>query len=185
MTHTYDAVIAVFEDYRVADDAIGKLIDSGFDMKNFSVIGKSHSAEDKLVGLYNAGDRIKFWGKYGAFWGGLWGLFLGGVFLSIPMVGPVVVVGQLAEMVVSAIEGALVVGGLSVLGAALYHLGIPRDSVIKYELAINANEFLMVTHGTEEQIQRARAILAAAFPAQLDTYHAISIVEADRSYATA
>jgi hypothetical protein len=32
-------------------------------------------------------------------------------------------------MVISAIEGAVVLGGLSALGAALYSTGIPKDSV--------------------------------------------------------
>jgi hypothetical protein len=33
-------------------------------------------------------------------------------------------------MVFLAIEGAVVVGGLSAFGAALFSLGIPKDSVI-------------------------------------------------------
>ena len=115
-----------------------------------------------------------FWGKYGAFWGGLWGLFLGGVFLSVPMVGPVVVVGQLATMMVTALEGALAVGGFSVLGAALYNIGIPKVSVVKYELAIHAHDFLLVMHGAEEEIVRARTILAAACPSRMDIYQAIN-----------
>ena len=28
----------------------------------------------RAVGYYNAGDRVKMWGRNGAFWGGLWGL---------------------------------------------------------------------------------------------------------------
>jgi hypothetical protein len=54
---------------------------------------------------------MKFWGKRGAFWGGLWGLFFGGVFLMVPVVGQVMVLGYLATVIVSAVEGAVVVGG--------------------------------------------------------------------------
>ena len=51
-------------------------------------------------------------------WGALWGLFFGGVFLTIPVVGHVVVLGYLATIAITAIENAVVVGGLSALGAA-------------------------------------------------------------------
>jgi len=63
------------------------------------------------------------------------GLFLGGLFLTVPVVGHVVVLGYLASVAIGAIENAVVVGGLSALGAALYSIGIPKDSVIQYETA--------------------------------------------------
>jgi hypothetical protein len=42
-------------------------------MKHLSVVGKGYHSEEKVVGFYNIGDRIKFWGTRGAFWGGFWG----------------------------------------------------------------------------------------------------------------
>ena len=40
-----------------------RLAESGFDMKKLSIIGKGYHTEEKLVGFYNAGDRIKLWGS--------------------------------------------------------------------------------------------------------------------------
>ncbi len=173
MTQQYDVVIAVFSDHREANTAVGEIIHSGFDIKNFSVIGKGYHTEEKVVGFYNVGERMKFWGKYGAFWGGLWGLFFGGIFLTIPMVGPVVILGHLAVAVISAIEGAIVVGGLTAIGAALYSIGIPKDSVIKYEEAIKADKFLVIGHGSADEMARAKAILAASHPTQLDLHQSV------------
>ena len=68
-----------------------KLSAAGFEMKNLSVVGKGYQIDEKVVGFYNEGDRIKFWGTRGAFWGGLWGMFFGGLFLIIPVVGHVIV----------------------------------------------------------------------------------------------
>jgi hypothetical protein len=116
------------------------------------------------------GDRIKFWGKRGAFWGGLWGWLFGGVFMMIPVVGHVVVLGYLATMVVSAIEGAIVVGGLSALGAALYSSGIPKDSVVAYESAVKADGFLVMAHGPAEEVERAKAILGTLSPSRVDLH---------------
>jgi hypothetical protein len=67
-----DAVVAVFVDHQDAEAAVRKLADSGFDMTHFSIVGQGYHSEEKVVGFYNTGDRIKFWGKNGAFWGGLW-----------------------------------------------------------------------------------------------------------------
>src|SRR5579859_5805747 len=113
-------------------------------MKKLSVVGKGYQTDEKVVGFYNMGDRVKFWGTRGAFWGGLWGLFFGGLFMAIPGVGHVIVLGYLAAIAISAIETAAMVGGLSALGAALYSIGIPKDSVIQYETALEADSFLVM-----------------------------------------
>jgi hypothetical protein len=175
MAQQTDTVIAVFDDHLAADAAVGKLIDGGFDLQHFSVVGKGYHTDEEVVGFYNTGDRMKFWGKYGAFWGGLWGLFLGGLFLTLPAIGPVVVLGSLAALVVSAIEGAVVAGGLSALGAALVTIGIPGDSVIKYETALKADNFLMVAHGAADEMTRAKAIIETTGPTRIDLQERVRV----------
>ena len=73
MTDT-NAVIAVYESHSAAEEAVKELQKSGFDMKKLSVVGKDYHTDEQVVGYYNAGDRMKYWGKWGAFWGGFWGL---------------------------------------------------------------------------------------------------------------
>jgi hypothetical protein len=143
-------------------------------VENLSLVGKGYHSEEKVVGFYNAGGRITFWGKRGALWGSLWGLFVGGVSLTIPGVGQIMVLGYLAAIVVSAVEGAIIVGGLSALGAALYSVGIPRDSVVQYEQAVRADGFLVVVHGAVEELARARAILALGNPSRLDLHDGLT-----------
>jgi hypothetical protein len=163
-----DSVIAVFADHPAAEAAVKKLTAAGFDMKNLSVVGKGYHTDEKVVGFYNTGDRVKFWGTRGAFWGGFWGLFFGGLFMAIPFVGHVVVLGYLATIAIAGIENAVIVGGLSALGAALYSIGVPKDSVIQYETAVKADGFLVMAHGSAEEMARAKAILKEAKPSQLD-----------------
>jgi hypothetical protein len=174
----YDIVIATFDDHLKANAAVHKLIDSGFNMKNFSVVGKGYHTEEKIIGFYNVGDRMKLWGKYGAFWGAIWGLLFGGVFLALPVIGPVVVLGHLAVLVVAAIEGvvegAVVVGALSALGAALFNYGVPKDSVIKYEAVVKSDGFLVVGHGAADEMTRAHAILQDSDAKSLDMHQAVS-----------
>jgi hypothetical protein len=172
-----DTVIAVFADHNAAETAVKKLTAAGFEMKNLSVVGKGYQTDEKVVGFYNAGDRIKFWGTRGAFWGGLWGMFFGGLFLTIPVVGHVVVLGYLASMAIYGIENAIVVGGLSALGAALYGIGVPKDSVIQYETAVKADSFLVMAHGAAAEIARAKTILGTLKPSRLDMHAGVKAVE--------
>ena len=165
-----DSVIAVFANHPAAETAVKKLTAAGFEMKNLSIVGKGYHTDEKVVGFYNAGDRVKFWGTRGAFWGGFWGLFLGGLFMTIPVVGHVVVLGYLASIAVAGIENAVVVGGLSALGAALYSIGVPKDSVIQYETAVKTDSFLVMAHGPAAEIARAKTILSTANPSRLDVH---------------
>ena len=178
-----DSVIAVFDGHMAADAAVKQLSAAGFEMKNLSVVGKGYHTEEKVVGFYNAGDRIKLWGKRGAMWGGLWGLFFGGLFLSIPVVGHVIFLGYIAAAALSAAEGAVIVGGLSALGAALSSLGIPKDSVLKYETAIKADGFLVMAHGTATEMAHAKDILGSGHPSSIE--HHAATVHADHQEALA
>jgi hypothetical protein len=155
-----NAVVAIYDTHDATEEAIAELKKSGFELTKLSVIGKDYHTEEHVVGYYNAGDRMKYWGKMGAFWGGLWGLLVGAAFFWVPGVGPLLIAGPIAAWIIGALEGAVVVGGLSVLGAGLYGLGIPKDSIVEYETAVRADKFLLVVHGTADEAARAREILS-------------------------
>lgn len=161
MTDT-NAVIAAYESHSAAEDAVKELVKSGFDMKKLSVVGKDYHTDEHVVGYYNAGDRMKYWGKLGAFWGGLWGLLFGAAFFWVPGIGPVLVGGPLVAWIVAGLENAVVAGGLSVIGAGLYSIGIPKDSIVTYEAAIKAGQYLVVAHGTAAEAARARDTLSTS-----------------------
>ena len=158
-THT-SAAIATFKSHLDAEAAVKTLTAAGFEPGSLSVIGKGYHTEEKVMGFYNAGERVKIWGKQGAVWGGLWGALLGGLLISTPVIGPVVIVGYLAGVAVAAIESAVVIGGASAIGAAIYSIGIPKDSVLRYETAVKADGFLVMVHGDAAATEKARALLA-------------------------
>ena len=165
-----DSIVAVFANHEAAESAVKKLAEDGFDMKHLTIIGKGYHTEENVVGFYNIGDRVKFWGGRGAFWGGLWGLFFGGLFLTVPLVGPVIVLGYTASIIISALESAVLVGGISALGAALFSIGIPKDSVIQYEADIKAEHFVVMVHGVASEIARAKIIMSKIGPTKLDVH---------------
>jgi uncharacterized membrane protein len=154
-----NSVVAAFKTHDQAEEAVRELQKDGFDMKRLSIVGKDYQTEEHVVGYYNAGDRMLYWGKLGAFWGGFWGLLLGSGFFWIPGIGQVLVAGPLVMWIVGALEEAVVVGGVSVLGAGLFSIGIPENSVMQYETEIKNGRILLVAHGTLQEVERAKEIL--------------------------
>jgi uncharacterized membrane protein len=163
-----NSVVAIYPSHTAAEAAIKELQKSGFDLKKLSIVGRDYQTDEHVVGYYNVGDRMKVWGKTGAFWGGVWGLFFGSAFFWIPGLGPLLVAGPLVSWIVGALEGAVVVGGLSAIGAGLYGLGIPKDSILQYETALKAGKFVLLAHGSADDAARAKDILTRTEPANLE-----------------
>ncbi len=170
MSYT-NSVVAVFESHDQAEDAVRELQKDGFDMKKLSIVGKDYHTQEHVVGYYNTGDRMLYWGKLGAFWGGLWGMLFGSAFFWVPGIGQLLVAGPLVMWIVGALEEAAVVGGLSALGAALYSIGIPKNSVVQYETEVKSGKLLLVAHGTSDEVERARDLLRQT-QAKTATVHA-------------
>jgi hypothetical protein len=154
-----NAVVAIYDTHLGAEEAVKKIQRAGIDMRTLSILGKDSHTDEHPVGYYNTGDRMKYWGKFGAFWGGFWGLLFGSAFFAIPGIGPVLAAGPVVAWIVGALEGAAVLGGVSALGAGLYSIGIPKDSVVQYELAIKTDKFLVMVHGTPSEVEKARGVL--------------------------
>jgi uncharacterized membrane protein len=159
------AAVAVYATHEQADTAIKSLQKSGFDMRKLSIVGKDFRTEEHAVGYYNTGDRVRFWGKTGAFWGSLVGILFSSAFLVIPVVGHLIVLGPLVTSIIGGLEGAAIGGGTSALFAALVGMGIPKDSVIQYENEVKAGKFLVIAQGTPEEVVRAKSTLAQSSPA--------------------
>ncbi|MGA3143601.1 MAG: general stress protein [Verrucomicrobiota bacterium] len=163
-----NSIVAIYPSHTAAEAAIKELQQSGFDMKKLSIVGRDEHTDEHVVGYYNAGDRMKYWGKLGAFWGGFWGLLFGSGFFLIPGIGPLLVAGPLVSWIVGALEGAVVVGGLSALGAGLYSLGIPKDSILRYEKALKTGKYVLIVHGSMDETTRAKEILDRTKPETLE-----------------
>ena len=167
-----NVTIAVYTEPYAAEEAVRRLQKAGFDMKNLSIVGKDFETEEQVVGFYNIGDRVKYLGGMGAFWGGLWGQLGGAAFLSVPGIGLITVGGPIVIWMVVAVEAKIVGGGLSTLWGALYSMGIPQDSIMEYETALKAGKFLLVAQGNAEEVDRARVLLLESDVENLWVRHA-------------
>jgi hypothetical protein len=113
---------------------------------------------------------MKYWGKVGAFWGGFWGLLFGSAFFMIPGLGPILAAGPVVVWIVAGLEGAVEVGALGALGAGLFSIGIPKDSIVKYEAALKTDQFLLIAHGTAAEVAKAKDIIGTTHPAQFSVH---------------
>lgn len=159
-----NTLVAFYSTHLKAETAIKKLEKSGFDMTQLSIIGSDYHSEETVTGYYNIGDRMKKWGSFGAFWGGFWGLLFGSAFFFIPGLGPLLVAGPLVSAIIGALEGAALLGGTSVIAAALVSLGISNHEVLKYETEIKAGKFMLLVHGSKTNTENARKILGIHIP---------------------
>jgi uncharacterized membrane protein len=166
--------VAVFDKHEDAEAAIRALQRGGFDMKKLSIVGRDYHTEEHAVGFYNAGDHVKYWGKRGAFWGMVFGILFAPAFFFIPGIGPILTGGMIGSILMGTVEGAAVGaaigGGSGALAAALTGIGIPKDSVIRYEADLKANKFLLIANGKAAETERARTILADIGARQVEVH---------------
>ena len=167
-----DIAVAVYDSHTQAEDAVHKLAKADFDMKTISILGKDYHSEEHVVGYFNAGDRAKFFGKLGAFWGGLAGVLFGSALMFVPVVGHIIVLGPIAAAFAGGLQGAVLGGGFSALVGALTAIGVPKDSVLRYETALKASKFLVIVHGGAVDLRRAHDVLSAAGSADVQTHAA-------------
>ena len=149
------AVIAVFPDLVAAEHAVIELTRSGFPVFRTSIVGMDMECQIRISGFVTAGDVAGPSAATGAWVGGLFGVLSGAAVLFIPGLGPLVVLGPLAAAAVGAAEGALLGGAV---GALLGHF-VARKHLPKYEELVRTGNYLLVVHGSEEEVARAQRLL--------------------------
>jgi hypothetical protein len=153
-----DPVIAVRDTQPAAQAVVAALERAGFDMTKVSLVGKGQAAGPHAHGLLALGDRVKEWVTPGGAWDAAWGLLLGAAVVMAPPVGIVVAAGPFVAALLAVLEGAVVVGGVSVIAAALTEIGMPSDRVANYEADVKANRYLVIVHGSAQDVAQATAI---------------------------
>lgn len=165
-----NVTVATFKDHIGAEQAVKALRHAGIDFDKISVVGRDYETREQPLGYFNMGDRARFFGKFGAFWGSLAGILLGAFVMVIPVFGHIIVLGPLAATVVSGIEGAALGGAGGALVGAMSGLGVPKDSALRFQTAIAAGEFLLMVHGTSDDVELARSVLEQTGAATVETH---------------
>lgn len=180
-------LIGVFEDGKSAQSAVQQLIERDYPMDQLSILGRPHAIGDDPLGVYyhTVGERMKGWGKLGAFWGGLWGLLAGaaGMFL-LPGLGPVLAAGPVVEALAGAAAGAAAGGGAMAAGGAASQLavalrteGIPEEKLDELHRAIEEGHFLLLMRCGKDECPDFRHALSETEPRDLEDFPFGSLVK--------
>ena len=165
-------VVGVYSNQDRAQQLVEKLIHDDFPMDRISLLNRSGGAGDDMLGVtyHDTGDRMKAWGKQGAFWGAVWGLLAGasGMFV-LPGLGPLLVAGPIVEALGAAMAGAAVAGGtmagaaaVSHLASALHRIGIPEADLQQIESAIESGQYVVILHCAPQESEKHARTLAWA-----------------------
>ena len=155
-------VAGVFDSKTEADAAVSKLLDTGFNKENLSLI-VSDNARHAIFSSPADNESIRTieGGAAGALLGGV----LGALIAGLTIVGVVVVPGSgllAVGPLVSALTGAgagAAVGGLS---GALISAGFAVDEAKRYEEEIRHGKAVIVVHTTNEMAAAARVALRSS-----------------------
>ena len=161
------AIVATYSNHSDAEAAIRQLQQSGLPMEHLSIIGRDWQVREDMQGFYHPGDLIKAGAQQGAWFGEIFGLFLGMGLFILPIAGALIVLGPLGGLIAGAISGA----GVGALVSGLMTLGIPQDQALKYQERLEAGEFLVVVHGTPEEATRAHEVLQTTSNTSLATHN--------------
>lgn len=154
-----NSCVSIYPDSLSLQQALTKLQRADCDLCQVSVMGKDCHGEEQPVGFYCTGKHIHFCGPRRVFWEGLWGLLKGAAYLWVPGIGPLVVAGRIVTLMAYDQQDTEIDGGFTVLGAALYGIGVPRYSIDEYETALKAEFYLLLVHGLRCDIERACDVL--------------------------
>jgi hypothetical protein len=147
-----------------------KLQEGGFPVEQVSILSQNLQSEKKVHGFITACDTSKAGAKTGAWFGGLFGILVGAGFLWIPGVGPLLVAGPLAAVLLGGVEGA--VGGAAFGGllGGLSGWGISKKHILKYEERLKVGKFLVVAHGSGDELEKAKSIMHTTEPSELELH---------------
>ena len=145
---------AAFPNQADAQAAVSELKSNGFDETAISIL------------YTDTGHTARAGAITGAIWGGVLGALFGFLFPPAGLLiaaGPIV--GVLASGATLAAAGALTVGSLSALVAALVQLGMPEELATNLGEHVHKGDALVIVHAPNEELAAlARRILVAHNP---------------------
>jgi hypothetical protein len=165
-----NSVVAVYPHMDRAEEAVQALQKGGFPVNQVSIIAKDLGTEKKVHGFVTSCDVAKSAAGTGAWLGGIFGLLVGAAFLWVPGVGPLVVAGSLTSALLAGVEGAVAGAAVSGVLGWLSALGISKQHILKYEESVKAGKYLVIAHGTAEEVTKAKQILGETRPAELNAH---------------
>ena len=174
-----NSIVVAYEVCVEGIQGVKHLQKAGFNMMNLSVAAREYPGPpEHIIGYCTIGGQIKCWGKVGGLLGKCGDFWTAVAFFNLPGIGPVLIAGPLTAGVVACLETGGGAGGLGIFGAGLRRLGIPRESVLRYESELSSDILLLIAHGPAEELLRARDVLHPTGPLELNIHFSEKVARA-------
>ena len=160
MSGKHTAVFGIYMNVAQAEQAADRLIASGFDNHDISVLMADNDASHQFAHEKNtkAPEGATTGVATGGVIGGTLGVLAGIGALAIPGVGPLIAAGP----IMAGLAGLGIGGAVGGLIGALVGMGIPEYEAKHYEGRVKDGSVLLSAHcGSSEEISRAKDILRA------------------------
>ena len=166
-------VVGVFDDFTNARLMAPDLISAGIPKEAISVIAPDTSAEAARYFSPSTADSTEAESEVGtgAALGGLGGLLLGAVALTLPGLGLLVAAGPLATLIAGTTAG-VVTGGL--LGA-LHGMGIPEYEAKAYEAGIREGHSHVFVRTSAPEADRVAELMRQQHAVRVDIHDATAV----------
>jgi len=149
-----NATVAIYDNHQNALAAIKILTDSEFPVDKISIVGKGDIVEDHFK-IHDSGEYTQKGLAVGAVIGGILGVLTGLSFFALPGLGVLFASGALIGGTGGVAMGAAGGGIFS----TLLSLGISKSGVLSYKTHLENGKFLVICHGTQEEIDNAKLII--------------------------
>ena len=148
--------IGIYDNHDLALTALKSLLDSGFPVSQLSIMGiaETEDFDNKMNSTPKSPLKVAGLGA-GVLIGATIGLLTGIGFLAIPGLGLVYGAGALAGTV-AGLDFGIIGGGIA---SVIATLGIKDENAVKYHTALEDGKFLVIVHGNETEINKAKEML--------------------------
>jgi hypothetical protein len=189
--------VGVFERYEDAEAAFHHLQQAGFSLNNLSIIApdlpQSRNSSEIAMNSHRtmgdaaasrvspshtpdatgtlAGEGAATGAVTGGTVGGFIGLLQALAALSIPGIGPVLVGGTVATILLNTLAGGAIGAAAGGLVGALAGLGIPEERATIYNERLSRGHYLLIVEGSVYEIERAEEILTGRGIQEWGIYH--------------
>lgn len=168
MASAHRRAVGIFPDRPRTASALQALSDTGFSMRNVSVIAKDPERQKAIAGVevkdettHHADDGSAVGALTGGVLGGVTGLLVGLGTLTIPGIGPALLAGEAATAIATLVGAGAGVAAGGIVGG-LIGMGIPEHRAKHYRDRIEQGSYLVMLKDTEPEIARAERTLKDA-----------------------
>jgi hypothetical protein len=157
-----NAAVFIFQDHRQVQNAISALREAGCDTQALSVVGKDRDGPGHSL-IDDPGSKARRQtAEWVSFWCNMWNLLSGDAFLQVEGVGPILVAGPLAPIMIGALLILETPENLHPLGAGLRNVGIRRIDTSPFQSALQQSCYLVVVTGSNSEVKKAERILQSS-----------------------